>query len=141
MGYDWDEGKLFRHDETGLYAWVQESGCSCNEYLDHVDDGEAFVAQLDWAPLDRHITEVCRYIDGDADAYVFDANGPTWRADVARRAACRASAVHHGAPTTGRDHMSGCGSDGGGGCGSTVLIVTFVIVLIAVLLALAGGGK
>lgn len=87
--YEWDEGHLFRHDETGLYAWVQDSGCSCFGYLERVSDDvddvsfSEFTASLEWAPLDRIVPAIERYIDSDDGRY--DENGPAWRTEQRAR--------------------------------------------------------
>ena len=80
--YEWDEGRLFRHDETGLYAFIHESGCSCNSYLSWLDDEEhvaRFVRELDWTPLDQQISRVIEYINSDETRC--ETNGPAWRAE------------------------------------------------------------
>ena len=70
-GYEWSLGKVFVHDESGLYTWIQESGCSCNGFLDHIDDLEEF--RPIWAPLHYWKDDVLHYIEqGDRD------NGPDW---------------------------------------------------------------
>lgn len=78
--YSWDEGRLFRHDETGLYAFIAEGGCSCNWYLSHVDetDAETFVRSQDWTPLDHQVSKVLAYVNSDEGYY---GNGPAWRAE------------------------------------------------------------
>ena len=82
--YEWDEGRLFRHDETGLYAWIADSGCSCHYYLSEIRTVEELMSRTDWTPLDRQVPEILRYIDSDKDQGS-DSNGSAWRvAETAR---------------------------------------------------------
>lgn len=74
--YDWDEGRLFRHDETGLYAFIEDSGCSCHSYLEYAanDVGvDEFMLTQDWTPLEHQLTRVIAYIESDGGR-----KGPAW---------------------------------------------------------------
>lgn len=75
--YDWSEGHIFVHDETGLFAWIQESGCSCNYFMDHVASEEE-VSDVVWAPINLIVPDVIRYIESDNYGWGGSSNGPDW---------------------------------------------------------------
>lgn len=79
QSYDWDEGRLFRHDETGFYAFIADSGCSCYGYLERFEtrvELSNFMAAQDWTPLEHQLMRIIAYIESDKGRY--DANGPEW---------------------------------------------------------------
>lgn len=47
--YDWNEAVIFKHDETGRYAFYSGSGCSCN-YLEEEYSEGFFKHELVWTP-------------------------------------------------------------------------------------------
>lgn len=73
--YDWAEGRVFVHDEDENYAWVTDSGCSCNHFLSDVSK-LSDVDYVTFGPLHTIVPDVLRYIEGDANVY--DSNGPDW---------------------------------------------------------------
>ena len=64
-GYDWDRFVSYFNPQNGMFYWVSDSGCSCNDLWDDIRT----VGDMNVGRKDEFLNAAASFGDGGADGY------------------------------------------------------------------------